>query len=447
MHTELHKLKIDKTQKARPAGKPVWPWVALVILLAAAGGAVYEFHGTSRAIAVDTIKVRIPQTGDAPSDMVALNANGYIMAAHRIELASKVVGRVASIGVEMGDKVKKDQVIVRLEDDEYRPRVNQMKAELDSAKARLAELVAGPRPQEIAEAQAQYDRAVVERDNAQRNYQRLAAIKNQSSVSANEIDEARSQAQALAAQADYQRQQLDLMKAGNRKEQIDAQKATVEQLDANLAQAQLDLDNTVIRAPMDSTILERNVEVGEFVTTGFVGDRGAKGFVVSIADLSDLEVELDISQDDFAKVAMNQPCWVTTDAYRDRKYDGTVFLISPVANRQKATVEVRVKITRPDDLLKPDMNATVLFLSPQKAATGPAASHPAIRIPTSAVRNNTVFTVENGTVRKVAVTLGLTASTGDIEVTKGLLGGEELIVSPPENLQEGDHVKIGSAKG
>ena len=96
----------------------------------------------------------------------------------------------------------------------------------------------------------------------------------------------------------------------------------------------------MIRAPLDSTILERNVEVGEFVTNGFVGDRGAKGDVVSLADLNDLLVELDVSQNgNFAKVSMGQPCWITTDAYPDRKYEGKVELISPVANRQKATVE------------------------------------------------------------------------------------------------------------
>ena len=116
-------------------------------------------------------------------------------------------------------------------------------------------------------------------------------------------------------------------------------------------------------------MLERNVEVGEFVTNGFVGDRGAKGYVVSIADLNDLRVELDISQNDFAKVSPHQPCWIVTDAYPDKKYKGVVDLISPEANRQKATVQVRVKVLDPDELLKPDMNATVSFLAPATMPT------------------------------------------------------------------------------
>ena len=112
----------------------------------------------------------------------------------------------------------------------------------------------------------------------------------------------------------------ELVRLGPRKEEIDALRAQVEQAQGTLDYAQVQLDNTVIRAPIDGTILERNVEKGEFVTTGFVGDKGAKGYVVSMADLSDLDVELDINQNDFGKLGPTQPGIVTTDAYPDRKY-------------------------------------------------------------------------------------------------------------------------------
>lgn len=123
----------------------------------------------------------------------------------------------------------------------------------------------------------------------------------------------------------------------------------------------MQLENTVIRAPVSGTILKRNVEKGEFVTAGFVGDRGAKGYVVSLADLNDLEVELDINQNDFTRPRPNQPATVTTDAYPDRKYSGLICEISPEANRQKATVQVKVRIEKPDQFLRPDMNALVQF--------------------------------------------------------------------------------------
>ena len=113
---------------------------------------------------------------------------------------------------------------------------------------------------------------------------------------------------------------------------------------------------------MAGTILERNVEHGEFVTTGFVGERGAKGYVVSLADLQDLQVELDISQNDFAKLGPQQRASVTTDAYPDRTYAGSIVEVAPEANRQKATVQVKVQILRPDAYLRPEMNASVAFV-------------------------------------------------------------------------------------
>ena len=124
---------------------------------------------------------------------------------------------------------------------------------------------------------------------------------------------------------------------------------------------------------MTGTILERNVEIGEFVTTSFVGERGAKGYVVSLADLNDLQVELDISQDDFAKLRPDQRGVVWTDAFPDRKYEGRIVEISPEADRQKATVQVKVQILKPDEYLRPEMNANVAFVAEPKRLRDAAA--------------------------------------------------------------------------
>src|SRR4029453_17584163 len=124
------------------------------------------------------------------------------------------------------------------------------------------------------------------------------------------------------------------------------------------------LDAAEIRVPSDGTILERKVEQGEMVTTSFVGDRGAKSFVVTLADLNDIQVELDISQNDFNRVSAKQPCSGVTDAYPDRPYECRVDEISPEANRQKATIQVKVKFLKPDENIRPDMNARVTFLEP-----------------------------------------------------------------------------------
>jgi HlyD family secretion protein len=451
MQDDLAKLRIDKSHKAKRDESARWPWVLGVLVLLGVGFALWQWRVASAATVVETIRVRVPEPGaSANNDAVVLNATGYVMAAHKIELASKVIGRVAWVGVEMGDKVAKDQVLVRLEDEEYQARLAQAQGQLDNAKANLAEHVAGSRPEEIATAKARLDQAQAELTNAEVSFKRLTEISDARIVSRQQIDDAEALVRSRTAQVETQRQQFELAKAGPRKEQIDAQRATVRQLEGMVAMAMLDLNNTIIRSPVPATVLERNVEVGEFVTTGFVGDRGAKGYVVSIADLSDLRVELDISQNDFAKVLPKQPCWIVTDAYPDKKYRGAVDLISPEANRQKATVLVRVKVLDPDDLLKPDMNATVSFLSPAKLATAATtqsgttqpAERAAIRVPASAVRDGAVFVVENGKAVKRTVVSRANASGREVEISKGLIGGEDLIVSPPTTLQDGERVTM-----
>ncbi len=453
MSAELQKLRIDKSHKVRRRERRVWPWALLVVVLGAGAAGAWKYAQGASAVEVETVRVRLQESAStgAANDLVVLNATGYIIAAHKIELASKVVGRVAWIGVEMGDKIEKDQVLVRLEDDEYKARVMQQQGLLDNAKARLAELEAGSRVEELAQMAAQVERAEVEAENAERAYKRVLSVRDSQRPA--EVDDAEALMKSRKASAEAMRQQLALLKAGTRKEQIAAQAATVRQLEGSLANATIDLQNTVIRAPISGTVLERNVEVGEFVTNGFVGDRGAKGYVVSLADLNDLLVELDISQNNFAQVTSSGKCWIVTDAYPDVKYEGAVERISPLANRQKATVLVRVKVLNPDGRLRPDMNATVSFLSPPGAGTQGAggeaagATKASVRVPSSAVHEGTVFVVEEGKARKVAVTTGLRSASGEVEVKKGLIGGEDLIVAPPEGLKEGDAVKIkGAAK-
>ena len=182
------------------------------------------------------------------------------------------------------------------------------------------------------------------------------------------------------------------------------------------------------------------MEKGEFITTGFVGDKGAKGYIVTMADLNDLQVELDISQNDFPKLGPKQKGIVTTDAYPDRKYQGYVEQVSPEADRAKATVQVKVKVLNPDDYLRPDMNATVAFYNDVKPEAGDAAKR-VIVIPQGAVQNGSVFVVVDGRARKRSVTTGGASEKG-VLIESGLIGGEDLIVSPPANLKDGQRVVV-----
>ena len=371
---------------------------------------------------------------------VILNATGYIIAAHKIELASKVVGKVASIGVEKGDRVKADQVLVRLEDDEYRARMLESQGQLETLKARLAEAEHGSRPEEIAKAKADVEQARADQENARVTLERARGLVQDKVMAKQTLDDAQARYDGAAAKVSSLERAYELVRLGPRQEEIDALRAQVNQAQGTLNYSQVQLDNTVIRAPIDGTILERNVEKGEFVTTGFVGDKGAKGYVVSIADLHDLEVELDINQNDFAKLNATQPGIVTTDAYPDRKYQGVIHEISPEANRQKATVQVKVKVINPDAYLRPEMNASVAFYSTEKPADGQAESKPIVTVPASAVRDNGVFVVLGGKAVRRSVKVAGTTARG-VQVSDGLIGGEDIVSNPPADLKDGQRVR------
>jgi HlyD family secretion protein len=184
------------------------------------------------------------------------------------------------------------------------------------------------------------------------------------------------------------------------------------------------------------------VEKGEFITTGFVGDKGAKGYIVTMADLNDLQVELDIAQSDFPKLGPKQKGIITTDAYPDRKYQGTIEQVSPEADRAKATVQVKVRVLNPDDYLRPDMNATVAFYNASQPASS-AAAKPVVVIPPNAIQNGSVFVVSDGRAHKHAITIAGTTEKGTV-VESGLTGGEDIIVDPPENLKDGQRVQTKS---
>jgi RND family efflux transporter MFP subunit len=351
-----------------------------------------------------------------------------------------VIGKVAWIGVEKGDRVTQGQVLVRLEDDEYRAQVQQATGALANMQARLEQLMNGSRPEEIAKAKADLESSRSDLENAKITLERTRKLVTEGVFTKQNLDDAQARYDGLVARVASIERTYDLVKLGPRREEITAARAQVEQAKGVLAYGQTQLENTVIKAPVTGTILDRNVERGEFVTTGFVGDRGAKGYVVSLADLNDLKVELDINQNDFAKLSPKQKGVITTDAFPDRKYEGAIDEVSPEANRQKATVQVKVKVLKPDQFLRPEMNASVAFLSDAKPAVTGVAPRPAIVIPASAVKGDAVFVLSNGHAVKRSVKTGGTVAQG-VRIEDGLIGGEDLIVNPPAALKDGDRVK------
>lgn len=447
MDADLSKLRIDTHRKqSRDEGSSrALRWIVGVLLgLVLLGGSSWAWTIWTAATPVRVERVRNSNTGgDAPQGEVILNATGYIIAAHKIQVASKVVGRVSWIGVEKGDRVQKGQAIVRLEDDEYRAQLQQAQGRLAQLQAMLQELENGSRPEEIAVAKANVDQARAELRREELNLARIRQLVEEGVFSKQQLDDAVSAHLSNQARVEALEKNFRLVEIGPRVERLDAVRGQILEAKGAVAFYETQLANTVIRAPVDGTILERNVETGEFVTTGFVGDRGAKGYVVSMADLNDLQVELDISQNDFAKLGPKQKGTVTADAYPDRRYEGAIHEISPEANRQKATVQVKVQVANPDGYLRPDMNASVAFISDAPAKpSGDTAGKPLIYVPATAVRNGKVFLVLEGRAVAREVVVGSSTNQG-LRIDSGLIGGEDLIVNPTDDLKDGDRVKAG----
>ncbi len=440
MSADLKDLRISRDAKSGGGSHRKW-WLAggVAVVLLAAGGAL-AFRSLTPAVEVETIRVTAASAAAGAAPGVILNATGYVVAAHKIEVGSKVMGKVAWIGVDKGDRVKQGQVLVRLEDEEYRAQLDQARGQLASLEARLRELEAGSRPEEVASAKADVEQAHADLVNAKVTLGRTKQLVNEKVLSPQALDDAQAKYDSAVARVASLDRKYELVRLGPRREQIDAARGQVLQAKGTVDFYRTQLDNTIIHAPVTGTILERAVEKGEFVTTSFVGERGAKGYVVSLADLNDLEVELDISQNDFARLGPAQRGWVTTDAYPDRKYDGYIRQISPEANRQKATVQVKVKIEKADEYLRPDMNASVAFYSNEKQQPGASAARPVILIPPAAVRDGAVFVLFEGKAVRRPVRTGPTSPQG-VRVEQGLNGGEDLIVNPPATLKAGDRVR------
>ena len=441
METELKSLRIDRSNRTSSKSPPIVRYAVIaVICLLVLAGAFFAYQKATAAVPVHVVQARSMTNASAAGDPVVLTVTGYIIAAHKIEVASKVVGRVAWIGVEKGDKVKAGQVLVRLENDEYRAGLLQQQGQLASLQAKLQELENGSRPDEIARARADADQAKADLENAKLSLDRTKQLFDEGVLSKQSLDDAQAKYDGNRAKLASVQRTLDLSVKGPRKEEIAQVRGQIQQARGAFDYAQTQLDNTVIRAPVAGTILDRNVEKGEFVTTGFVGDKGAKGYLVTMADLNDLKVELDVSQNDFPKLDPQQKGTVTTDAYPDRKYQGIIDEISPEADRAKATVQVKVKILNPDSYLRPDMNATVAFYNDLPSTDKTETGKPLVLVPEGVVQKGNVFLVLDGHARKRAVTTAGTSAKG-LLVASGLIGGENVIQSPPAGLKDGQRVQ------
>src|SRR5438270_13435377 len=438
-HKELEGLRIDRSAVATESSGSPWArsiivgGIVVIVLLGVAALA-YRFMGSAPEVDV----VRASAEG-ANIGGVVLTATGYIIPHHKIEANSKVTGRVAWIGVEKGDRVKEGQVLVRLEDQEFRAQYDQARGAADSARAQLEQLQHGSRPEEIQQTEHNLSEARATAANDKTTLDRTKRLVTQAVLSQQALDDATAKYEASQQRVHSLEQSYQLAKLGPRVEEIARAQGALTQAEGQAAYAKAQLDATVIRAPISGTILDRSVEKGELPTGQFAS---AARPVFSLANLEDIQADLDIAQDDFAKLSPHQKAVVTVDAFPDLKWDGVIAEVSPEANRQKATIEVKVQILNPDSHLRPEMNTTVHFIADEnRNATAQSAG---AYVPAAALRDadgkKYVFIAFNDKAMKRDVKILAQRSGGAL--VSGLNGGETVITAAPESLKDGDKIKI-----
>ena len=444
LNKRLRSLKIDRGPAPSPAANNRSPKLLLIgiaaVLALLALGYVFLFSST-KTISVAAVRV---ESGGASAGESVLTASGYVVAHHKIAVGAKVMGRVAWIGVEKGDRVQDGQLLVRLEDSEFRAQVNQAKANLAAAQARLDRLLTGSRPEEKLKDKAAVLQAEANLRNAEAEFQRSETLYKSGVASKAEYDRALAARDSATAMLEGARQSSQMTDIGPRKEEIRAAEAEVQQMRAALDYANTQLAATEIKAPVAGTVLERIVERGEMVSPSAFGGSGARTSVVDLADLTDLQVELDISQTDFARLKPQQRAEIIPDAYPNLRFTGFIEEIAPEANRAKSTVQVKVKVENPTEQLRPEMNARVNFLS-DKVATSENQSIGRVLVPKNAVvkQDNAsfVFVVKGSKVEQRTIRTG--EETGDAYVVlEGLSGNESVAIGGVDKLRDGDRVKV-----
>ncbi len=360
---------------------------AVIVLLLGTGYVLFRgsFAATPE-IEVATVSLTFPSQANA-----VLTASGYVVAQQKAAVASKGTGRLEYLGVQEGDKVKKGQLIGRLEDQDVMAALARATADLHLAKA--------------------------DSEDAHRTFERQRSLFSSGLTSKAELE---------GTEARFKRVLASIMSA-----------------QAAVRSAEVSVENTRIRAPFDGTVLTKDADVGEVVSS-FGASSNSRGAVVTMADMSSLEVEADVSESNITRVKIGQPVEIVLDAYPEVRYQGYVGKIVPTADRAKATVLTKVRFMERDERVLPEMSAKVTFLS-KELDKATAQAPPKLTLPSSAIVNrngaNVVLLVREGVVTETPV------KTGDqigarIEIREGVMQGDQVVARPDPTLTSGSKIKV-----
>jgi RND family efflux transporter MFP subunit len=398
---DLAALRIDREPEGSGAGRWV-AWLVVLLLLGGAGVGAWKWVTRERPIEVQVATVTERAAG---MQAAVLNASGYVTARRRATVSSKITGKVVEVNVEEGMAVKQGQILARLDDANPRASLALAEAQADSAKQAIEE-------NEVRLAQA--------RVTLNRNTQLLKT--------------------GVGTQADLEQAKLDVDSTIAR---IAALNEQIKVAERQVEVQKTDLDNTIIRAPFSGMAVTKDAQPGEMVSPVSAGGGYTRTGICTIVDMKSLEIDVDVNESYINRVKPGQNVTAVLDAYPEWQIPGHVITTIPTADRQKATVQVRIAFEQLDPRIIPDMGVKVTFLR-EADEKAPAAAQPTTLVPKAAVQtvsgNSFVFVVRgDDTVERRAVRTG--GTDGDrLEVLGGLRGGERVVVTPSAELKDGAKV-------
>jgi RND family efflux transporter MFP subunit len=386
---DLSALRIDHSKRDDDAGgssKKYWLLGTLAVILL--GGGYFFFSGSmqpAQEVELTTAALTYPSSANA-----VLTASGYVVAQQKAAIASKATGRLVYLGVEEGDKVVKNQIIARIEDTDVTAALAQSRANQELAKA--------------------------DYDDAKQWLDRARTMFASGTMSKAELDAAEARFKRVAASIKF--------------------------AEATARSSEVAVENTRIRAPFGGTVLTKNANVGEVVAP-FAAGASSRAAVVTIADMSSLEVEADVSESNITRVTPGAPCEISLDAYPEVRYQGFVHKIVPTADRSKATVQTKVRFRNLDERVLPEMSAKVNFLS-KEPENGGANQTPVITIPLTTIvtidGKKIVYKVTEGVAHRTTIETGSLLGSV-VEVRTGLKQGDRIILKPSDAMGDGQKVQ------
>jgi RND family efflux transporter MFP subunit len=401
----LKELRIDGAHREGhgEGGPPKWVWggLAALVLLALAGGAAWWFLAGNKPLAVQTTTVRA--NGQRPSADAVLQATGYVTARRMATVSAQITGTLTEVLIDEGFKVRKGQVLARLDDSGLKAGLAAAEAQARSAQASMGQVRA-----QLAQAEAD--------------------ARRQTELAASGMTTRQSQEQTATAVKTYAAQ-------------IEVAQRQAEAAQAQVTQARVNFDYATVRAPFDGVVTARAAQVGEIISPLSAGGGFTRTGVGTIVDMDSLEVGVDVNEAYIAQVKSDMPCEAVLDAYPDWKIPAHVVAVIPSADRGKATVKVRVALDQKDDRVVPDMGVRVTFLATKpKSQTAPV---PGVLLPPEAVTQrdgaDAVFVATDNRVEQRAVKLG--ADVGKFKLaTSGLKAGETVVLSPPPEMKQGSNI-------